>query len=128
VVRLTRTGDATRAAHLDAEQVAELWTDPVLRYSNVLDGLFTNWSCSPRTTGTAASTPRHAALARNTTVPTSRIGGLAPSCGVPTPTLGCPLNDVTWLATWPIYSLMCLHSLAWLAAMGHILAWPDPAA
>jgi len=40
VVRLTRTGDVTRAAQLDAERVAELWTDPVLRYSNILDGLF----------------------------------------------------------------------------------------
>lgn len=40
VVRLTRQGDTTTAAQLPAEQLAELWTDPVLRYSNVLDGLF----------------------------------------------------------------------------------------
>lgn len=40
VVRLTRTGTDTRVAQLDPEQVRKLWTDPVLRYSNVLDGLF----------------------------------------------------------------------------------------
>jgi hypothetical protein len=40
VVRLTRHGDTTEAAQLPADQLAELWTDPVLRYSNVLDGLF----------------------------------------------------------------------------------------
>lgn len=40
VVRLTRSGDTTRAAQLGSEQLRELWNDPVLRYSNVLDGLF----------------------------------------------------------------------------------------
>jgi predicted ATPase len=40
VVRLTRNGTDSRVAQLDPEQVRHLWTDPVLRYSNVLDGLF----------------------------------------------------------------------------------------
>lgn len=40
VVRLTRTRDVTTAAQLDSAQVTQLWTDPVLRYSAILDGLF----------------------------------------------------------------------------------------
>lgn len=40
VVRLDRTGDTTTAHTLPEDEVAGLWTDPVMRYSNVLDGLF----------------------------------------------------------------------------------------
>lgn len=40
VVRLVRTPDRTFAHQLVAERVRELWADPLLRYSNVLDGLF----------------------------------------------------------------------------------------
>ncbi|MFK0073804.1 ATP-dependent nuclease [Arthrobacter woluwensis] len=40
VVRLTRRGTITRASRLDSGQLKELWTDPVLKYTNVLDGLF----------------------------------------------------------------------------------------
>lgn len=40
VVRLTRDSDKTSAAQLAADQVHALWSDSVLRYSNVLDGLF----------------------------------------------------------------------------------------
>lgn len=40
VVRLDRDGDKTSAHQLSATQVSELWTDPVMRYSNVLEGLF----------------------------------------------------------------------------------------
>lgn len=40
VVRLDRSGDNTRASVLDPSQLKTLWTDPVLRYTNVLDGLF----------------------------------------------------------------------------------------
>ncbi|GAA1166870.1 hypothetical protein GCM10009606_49970 [Nocardioides aquiterrae] len=40
VIRLDRSGDATTAHSLAEDEVAGLWTDPVMRYSNVLDGLF----------------------------------------------------------------------------------------
>jgi hypothetical protein len=40
VVRLNRIGDTTTATHLSANRLREVWSDPVLRYSNVLDGLF----------------------------------------------------------------------------------------
>lgn len=40
VVRLTRQGNQTRAHTLDAQGIEELWSDPVLRVSNALDGLF----------------------------------------------------------------------------------------
>lgn len=40
VVRLDRQGDSTTAHQLPAEDVGRLWTDPVMRYSNVLEGLF----------------------------------------------------------------------------------------
>jgi hypothetical protein len=39
-VRLTRDGGANRVAVLDHAQLRDLWSDPLLRYSNVLDGLF----------------------------------------------------------------------------------------
>lgn len=40
VVRLDREGDTTAANQLSASEVRGLWTDPVMRYSNVLEGLF----------------------------------------------------------------------------------------
>jgi hypothetical protein len=40
VVRLVRDGAVNRASVLPAERLRELWQDPLLRYSNVLDGLF----------------------------------------------------------------------------------------
>lgn len=40
VVRLSRDGDRTGASQLMPERLRDLWADPVLRYSNVLDGLF----------------------------------------------------------------------------------------
>ncbi|WP_458112123.1 AAA family ATPase [Arthrobacter sp. R1-13] len=40
VVRLTRGDGATKASRLDSTQLKALWTDPVLKYTNVLDGLF----------------------------------------------------------------------------------------
>ncbi|MCA0331085.1 MAG: AAA family ATPase [Actinobacteria bacterium] len=40
VVRLTRDGSLVRAHQLPEDGVRDLWTDPVLRYTNVLDGLF----------------------------------------------------------------------------------------
>lgn len=40
VVRIRRDGDVNRVRELRNEQVAELWNDPLLRYSNILDGLF----------------------------------------------------------------------------------------
>lgn len=40
VVRLNRLGNETSAHTLAVEELREVWADPVLRYSNVLDGLF----------------------------------------------------------------------------------------
>ena len=40
VVRLVRDGEVNRASQLESDKVSELWKDPLLRYSNVLDGLF----------------------------------------------------------------------------------------
>ncbi len=40
VVRLNRQETTTRAAQLSADGLSELWADPILRYSNLLDGLF----------------------------------------------------------------------------------------
>ena len=40
VVRISRAGDANAIRRLDNNEVQTLWSDPLLRYSNVLDGLF----------------------------------------------------------------------------------------
>ncbi|MGW0808919.1 AAA family ATPase [Nonomuraea sp. NPDC002799] len=40
VVRLDRRGDNVFAHQIDPSRVQDLWSDPVLRYTNVLDGLF----------------------------------------------------------------------------------------
>jgi AAA domain, putative AbiEii toxin, Type IV TA system len=40
IVRLLRRGDVNYARSLRTDEVKTLWADPLLRYSNVLDGLF----------------------------------------------------------------------------------------
>lgn len=40
VVRLRRLGAVNIARELDNARIAQLWSDPLLRYSNILDGLF----------------------------------------------------------------------------------------
>lgn len=40
VVRLTRDGKINHAKEIGAEEAKTLWTDPLLRYSRVFDGLF----------------------------------------------------------------------------------------
>ncbi len=40
LVRITRDGDVNHAAVLSDASVKTLWSDPLLRYSNLLDGLF----------------------------------------------------------------------------------------
>ena len=40
IIRLTRAGTANRARQLDVDDIRRLWSDPILRFSNVLDGLF----------------------------------------------------------------------------------------
>lgn len=40
VVRVNREGNDTKISQLSPNSVKELWDDPVLRYTNVLDGLF----------------------------------------------------------------------------------------
>lgn len=40
VLRLTRNGNDSHLNQLRPEDLAEVWNDPILRYSNVLDGLF----------------------------------------------------------------------------------------
>jgi hypothetical protein len=40
IVRLDRVGDINKATELDPAALSTLWKDPLLRYSNVLDGVF----------------------------------------------------------------------------------------
>lgn len=40
VIRLRRVGDVNVARELSAAEIANVWNDPLLRYSNILDGLF----------------------------------------------------------------------------------------
>jgi predicted ATPase len=40
VMRLRREGNLNHVRQLDNTKIAELWNDPLLRYSNILDGLF----------------------------------------------------------------------------------------
>jgi hypothetical protein len=40
IVRLTRDGDGNHAAQLNAADVKELYTDPLIKYYNMLNGLF----------------------------------------------------------------------------------------
>ena len=40
VIRLNRSGDINITRVLDNEQIKALWGDPLLRHSNILDGLF----------------------------------------------------------------------------------------
>ncbi len=40
VVRLNWDGEVNHASQLDPEKVRDLWQNPLLRYSNILDGLF----------------------------------------------------------------------------------------
>lgn len=40
VVRLRRSGDKNHVRKLDKLKLTELWGDPLLRYSNILDGVF----------------------------------------------------------------------------------------
>lgn len=90
VVRLSRQDGTLNARSLSAERLKEIWRDPVLRYTNVLDGLFhrlvvvtegdadcgylaaaLDWSGRP-----ADSIPRGEILF----VPTGGKGGLAKVC------------------------------------------------
>ncbi|WP_375122657.1 ATP-dependent endonuclease [Pseudomonas sp. LW8] len=40
VIRLARPNNSPIASYLESAQVVELWRDPILRFSNILDGLF----------------------------------------------------------------------------------------
>lgn len=40
IIRMTRVGDVNHASVLDHHALTKLWSDPLLRYSNLLDGLF----------------------------------------------------------------------------------------
>ena len=40
VVRIRRNGNVNSVCALDNDKIKELWGDPLLRYSNILDGLF----------------------------------------------------------------------------------------
>lgn len=40
VIRLTRSGDKNLVKQLDNQNLREFWGDPLLRHSNILDGLF----------------------------------------------------------------------------------------
>jgi len=40
VIRLVRNGNVNEAHELDVAEIGQLWSDPILRFSNPLDGLF----------------------------------------------------------------------------------------
>jgi energy-coupling factor transporter ATP-binding protein EcfA2 len=40
VIRVRRTSNVNHVRQLENQKIAELWKDPLLRYSNILDGLF----------------------------------------------------------------------------------------
>jgi energy-coupling factor transporter ATP-binding protein EcfA2 len=40
VIRVRRVGNVNHVRQIDNAKLAELWNDPLLRYSNILDGLF----------------------------------------------------------------------------------------
>ena len=40
IVRIERTGQTNKITSLSNERIAELWRDPILRYSNTLNGIF----------------------------------------------------------------------------------------
>lgn len=40
VVRLTRESQINHASQIEPDKIRQLWADPLLRYSNILDGLF----------------------------------------------------------------------------------------
>ncbi len=40
ILRLTRTGEINPVKELSSEHLKKLWSDPLLRYSNIFDGLF----------------------------------------------------------------------------------------
>lgn len=40
IVRLVRDGEVNSTSQLNPEEVKELWKDPLLRYSNIMDGMF----------------------------------------------------------------------------------------
>lgn len=40
VVRLSRNNGVSSASYLESNQISSLWKDPILRFSNALDGLF----------------------------------------------------------------------------------------
>ncbi|MEU7528529.1 ATP-binding protein [Saccharothrix sp. NPDC042600] len=40
VIRLTRDGNTSSSHRLEPDQIRTIWSDPVLKYSHVLDGLF----------------------------------------------------------------------------------------
>ncbi|MEI7462350.1 MAG: AAA family ATPase [Pirellula sp.] len=40
IIRLSRDRNVNHARQLDVEDIQKLWSDPILRFSNVLDGLF----------------------------------------------------------------------------------------
>jgi hypothetical protein len=40
VIRVQRDGNTNRIALLDNAEIAQVWNDPILRYSNILSGLF----------------------------------------------------------------------------------------
>lgn len=40
IVRITRNQNINHASALNAEDIKQVWNDPILKYSNILDGLF----------------------------------------------------------------------------------------
>ncbi|MHA7862137.1 ATP-dependent nuclease [Tessaracoccus sp. Y36] len=108
VVRLDRGSGSTAVHDLDAAQLRALWSDPVLRYTNILDGLFHRLVVVAEAEGDCAflnaaldcparsheTLPRHEILF----VPTGGKDGMAKACAalskIGVPTVAAPDLDM----------------------------------
>ncbi|MBE1513724.1 ATP-dependent nuclease [Nesterenkonia halotolerans] len=87
VVRLTRGDGPARGSRLDSNQLRDLWADPVLKYTNVLDGLFhrlvvvaeAEGDCAYLAAAVETGEPREDSVPRNEIlfVPTGGKDGMA---------------------------------------------------
>ena len=108
VVRLARHDGTPTARRLDAQQLRSLWSDPVLKYTNVLDGLFhrlvvvaeAEGDCAYLSAALDCEGRSEGPLPRNEVlfVPTGGKDGIPKVCkaltGVGVPTVAAPDLDV----------------------------------
>lgn len=108
VVRLARHEGAPTARRLEAQDLRDLWSDPVLKYTNILDGLFhrlvvvaeAEGDCAYLSAALDCESRSEGPLPRNEVlfVPTGGKDGIPKVCraltGVGVPTVAAPDLDV----------------------------------